>query len=372
MLHLFRTLQRVPSFNVAWVRTNIVQTIKIQRIDDQLRFILPLPNKEKCIFPLYPNETISELIIDIQAEDREKANIQIKDKRGVPIANSTLVSDLIKSIPFIISIDNNNKKEEFLIDQSDPIKAPDPGSLDLVDMFKKTLFQKIKSRILEDENRQHISLGEYLSICDGYGFTTEESMDYLHALHISGTVLYFPDNEHLKDYIFLKPAHITSSLGITLQLKLTKREVPILNAELEKLLPEYLPINKRKKELDIIAKKKARWFLGLGLGYLTIQSSILAHMVWIDFNWGIMEPVTYFVFLSTLIGGYFFFLISNEEYTYQALELRQINKSLRKLYTDKNHPFNWKKWNDLHLKVMALKEVIGEDNLSTEIKKAGI
>jgi len=72
-----------------------------------------------------------------------------------------------------------------------------------------------------------------------------------------------------------------------------------------------------------------------GLLYLVAQSGFLGHMVWVDYSWGVMEPVTYFVFLTTLIGGLFFFIISREDFTYVAMEQRQFNKALRKLYLDK-------------------------------------
>jgi len=51
------------------------------------------------------------------------------------------------------------------------------------------------------------------------------------------------------------------------------------------------------------------------------------------------------------------------------MEQRQINKALRKLYLDKSHPFNWKKWNELHIRVTELKKALGESNLPEELKK---
>jgi len=139
-----------------------------------------------------------------------------------------------------------------------------------------------------------------------------------------------------------------------------------MKSQLEKITAIFTPLNNRKKELDSIAIHRAKLFMHAGLIYLLVQSGILAHMVWIDFNWGIMEPVTYFVFLSTVILGFFFFSLSDQEYTYNALEQRQINKVLRKLYTNKAKPFNWKKWNELNQKIKSLKSAIGEQHTSSE------
>ena len=35
--------------------------------------------------------------------------------------------------------------------------------------------------------------------------------------------------------------------------------------------------------------------------YLAAQFSLLARLVWVEFNWDIMEPITYFVTFGTMI-----------------------------------------------------------------------
>jgi len=124
--------------------------------------------------------------------------------------------------------------------------------------------------------------------------------------------------------------------------------------------------NKHKLELDAKAAAAAKRWMLFGFGYLIIQFGILARMVWIDFNWDIMEPVTYFVGLTTLMGGYIFFVLYDQEYTYAALEERQFKKSLRKLYIKEE--FHWKRWNELHQEVELLKVLLGPKNIPEEAK----
>jgi len=114
---------------------------------------------------------------------------------------------------------------------------------------------------------------------------------------------------------------------------------------------------KKKLSLDERAQRSSKlWMIG-GMGYLVVQFGILARMVWIDFNWDIMEPISYFVSLSTLMLGYIFFVLYREEYTYAGLEYRQKLKALRKLYI--NEEFNWKRWNELNLEVQRIKSLLG-------------
>lgn len=70
-----------------------------------------------------------------------------------------------------------------------------------------------------------------------------------------------------------------------------------------------------------------------------------------------MEPVTYFVFLSTIIVGYTFFVKYSEEFTYDALKDRQRKKALRRYYL--NNDFNWRRWNELDTEVRELTFKLG-------------
>jgi len=179
----------------------------------------------------------------------------------------------------------------------------------------------------------------------------------LRALHYTGDVLHFRDLSELRSFIFLKPSLVTDQLIKELRVTFTTRNVPQLLAQLEGILPEYENLNTIKLDLDVRAKKSAKvWMLG-GLVYLVAQFGILARMVWIDFNWDIMEPISYFVSLSTLMLGYIFFVLYREEYTYAGLEKRQRLKALRKLYI--NEEFNWKRWNELNQEVQKIKELVG-------------
>jgi hypothetical protein len=61
--------------------------------------------------------------------------------------------------------------------------------------------------------------------------------------------------------------------------------------------------------------------------YINIYS--FYRMVWIDFNWDIMEPVTYFVTFGTLIFGFAFFTMTKIDYSYPAFKERIIKYCLQ-------------------------------------------
>jgi len=183
-----------------------------------------------------------------------------------------------------------------------------------------------------------------------------------------GDVLYFHSNPMLNKFIFLSPSYVSNNVAKALNIKFVKSGHGQLLKELEAILPEYLELNDKKVSYDISATKSAdRWMKGAGV-YLIVQFVILARMVWIDFNWDIMEPVTYFVTLGGTIIGYLFFVLFKVEYTYMALKERQIKKNLRKLYL--KNEFAWPRWNELDQQAHSLVHELGGANVPKPLETA--
>jgi len=176
-------------------------------------------------------------------------------------------------------------------------------------------------------------------------------------------ILYFHQNEDLKGRIYLKADRAQKVLEDCLQLKFLTTHAPQLQKELEQILPLYIPLNKEKLLLDDRSLRRAKRWMRATLGYLVIQFSILARMVWIDFNWDIMEPITYFVGVFTLLIGFSFFVLYGQDYTYHALERRQQMLALRRLYISEE--FNWKKWNNLNERVRTISQLLGGKNVDS-------
>jgi len=75
-----------------------------------------------------------------------------------------------------------------------------------------------------------------------------------------------------------------------------------------------------KEELRTLLERKANRHVKIlgwsALGFLIIQSILFARLVWWDYDWGIMEPVTWFTSVMELtIGGYIYYLITRSEYS---------------------------------------------------------
>jgi len=165
--------------------------------------------------------------------------------------------------------------------------------------------------------------------------------------------------------LFLHPTYVTGSVAKALNIHFVKAGHGQSLARLNELLPEYMSLNQKKIAYDLAATKSAGWWMVGSAGYLVVQFLILARMVWVDFNWDIMEPVTYFVTLGGTIVGYLFFVLFKQEYTYMALKDRQVRKYLRKLYLKNEFP--WTRWNELDQEVHRLVHELGGANVPKEL-----
>lgn len=129
-----------------------------------------------------------------------------------------------------------------------------------------------------------------------------------------------------------------------------------------------------KKECDELAHKAAKNVAKAGFAgvvgwwgvvyYLTFQTEL---------GWDVMEPVTYLVGLSTLIGGYMWFLYHNREVSYRSAMNFTVSRRQQKLYAQ--HNFDLRKWEALidegntlrkEIKAVAMEYDVDWDELQEE------
>ncbi|KAK5072840.1 hypothetical protein LTR51_005481 [Lithohypha guttulata] len=75
-----------------------------------------------------------------------------------------------------------------------------------------------------------------------------------------------------------------------------------------------------------------------------------------DLGWDVMEPVTYLVGLSTLIGGYMWFLYHNREVSYRSAMNLTVSRRQSKLYEQRG--FNLQKWEALIEEANAIRKEV--------------
>jgi hypothetical protein len=101
-----------------------------------------------------------------------------------------------------------------------------------------------------------------------------------------------------------------------------------------------------KKECDEIAHRAAkRVATAGGIGLVAWWALVFELTFNTDLGWDVMEPVTYLVGLTTIIGGYGWFLVHNRQVSYRSAMNFTISRRQSKLYEQKG--FDLRKWEDL-------------------------
>ncbi|OCK74933.1 hypothetical protein K432DRAFT_437769 [Lepidopterella palustris CBS 459.81] len=112
-----------------------------------------------------------------------------------------------------------------------------------------------------------------------------------------------------------------------------------------------------KQECDELAHRGAQRVAMCGFGILCGWWYLVYRLTFeTDLGWDVMEPVTYLVGLSTLIGGYVWFLYHNREVSYRSAMNFTISKRQSKLYAAKG--FELRKWENLIEEGNALRKEI--------------
>ncbi|KAJ4359606.1 uncharacterized protein N0V89_000161 [Didymosphaeria variabile] len=130
-----------------------------------------------------------------------------------------------------------------------------------------------------------------------------------------------------------------------------------LRMRLRKLSKNIAGMAELKKECDHLAHKSAQRVAQAGFAGIIGWWLVVYHLTFqTELGWDVMEPVTYLVGLSTLIGGYMWFLYHNREVSYRSAMNFTISRRQQKLYTQRG--FDLRKWETLIEEGNALRKEI--------------
>ena len=112
-----------------------------------------------------------------------------------------------------------------------------------------------------------------------------------------------------------------------------------------------------KKDCDKIAQRTAKRMAQAGFAALVGWWYVVYRLTFeTDLGWDVMEPVTYLVGLSTLIGGYMWFLWHNREVSYRAAMSLTVSRKQSKLYAERG--FDLRRWEALMVEGILLRREI--------------
>lgn len=134
-----------------------------------------------------------------------------------------------------------------------------------------------------------------------------------------------------------------------------ERIAPAL-ALLEPLRTRYAELSDLKAKIDGSAADHARFVVRSAFFGLTAYTVLAVRLIWFDFDWDVIEPVTYVVNLVFATSAAAFYLRTSRTFSYEALQATSSEGHRRALYARQG--FDVDEWERVGAQVKELEEWI--------------
>lgn len=109
---------------------------------------------------------------------------------------------------------------------------------------------------------------------------------------------------------------------------------------------ELVQLEITKKCIDIKARRIVKTELYCGLGFLAAQTIGLLRLTFWELSWDVMEPICFFVTSLHFLLGYFFFLRTSTEPSFEGFYQQRFNTKQKKLM--ESHGFDVLRYTELN------------------------
>eukprot|EP00760_Papus_ankaliazontas_P014256 PhM_4_TR16008/c0_g1_i1/m.54630/K20858/MCU; calcium uniporter protein, mitochondrial len=190
---------------------------------------------------------------------------------------------------------------------------------------------------------------EFAKHCASAGLTPSEATECLERFAEAGLVVCNDGT------VFLRPTKMIGHVHAAMELNPTRFDVAAaLRSELEALQTELKDLEDQKAKLDAKAGAiRKRWW-GLAALLSGFQMYVMSRFTFVDFDWDIMEPVSFFLTTGTALIFFVWFLLKRTEHTYERFDLALLPSRQRKLYMSGG--FDYQRWKSVKTRVLEIEE----------------
>ncbi|XP_006283895.2 calcium uniporter protein 1, mitochondrial [Capsella rubella] len=188
---------------------------------------------------------------------------------------------------------------------------------DVKKLLRASQIEVVKTKLLET-GKIWIPYSDFVRVCSDSSLDPSQGPWIAKMLDDSGSVIV------LGDSVCLRPDQVTKSIEGLLPLPQIRNP----NDPRRKELKELETI---KTVLDEKAHSLVRRELWAGLGYLVIQTAAFMRLTFWELTWDVMEPICFYVTSTYFMAGYFFFLRTSREPSFEGFYQSRFEAKQRKL-----------------------------------------
>ncbi|RLN86288.1 hypothetical protein BBJ28_00001840 [Nothophytophthora sp. Chile5] len=250
--------------------------------------------------------SVQDVLTAIQHADPSLKAVEIATPNGTKLARTVRVSELT-SMPFCLRLNHVN-----ILVENDAATMDDLRSRE-----ESVAFATVKAEV-EKDPRLILPLNEFYRMCHNAGAEEAVATKWLRELQRRNLVVHFDrsKNPQLENAIILRPYSLESVLtlqnALDSELYNLKHDRKVKERQLEELGRALKKLQTIDNEVHLVARRMPNAQKWVALSGLTTFYGALMYCVWDVYSWDVMEPITYFIGFSAVLGNSFYYTITKK------------------------------------------------------------
>uniref|UniRef100_H3H1H1 Calcium uniporter protein C-terminal domain-containing protein n=1 Tax=Phytophthora ramorum TaxID=164328 RepID=H3H1H1_PHYRM len=257
--------------------------------------------------------SVKDLIEAVRHADASLKTVEVATPDGTKLARTVRLGELT-SMPFCLRLNHVNVLVESDAAAVDGRRARE----------ENVAFATVKAEI-EKDPRLILPLHEYYRMCHNAGAEEAVATKWLRELQRRNLVVHFDRsrNPQLENAVILRPYSLESVLtlqnSLDSELYNIKHDRKVKERQLGELKSALKKLQIVQNEVHLAARRMPNAQKWLGLTGLTGFYGALMYCVWDVYSWDVMEPITYFIGFTAVLGNSFYSTITKKDPTYSNM-----------------------------------------------------
>ncbi|CAH0475413.1 unnamed protein product [Peronospora belbahrii] len=299
----------------------------------QLDIFVPLPGLKGLTRLKIQDSSASvkNLIDTVKEADSSLQTVEIAIPTGTKVAHTVRLEELT-SMAFCLRLNHVN----ILVEN-------DATSINECTIRgEHAAFASVKAEI-ETNPRLLLPLQEFYRLCHNVGADETVATKWLRELQRRNLVVHFDQsrNPQLENAVILRPNSLESRLtlhnALDSELYNLKHDRRVKESELMALKRSLQKLQQVENTVLVAAHRLPNAQKWMGLTGLTGFYGILMYCVWDVYSWDVMEPITYFIGFTAVLGNSFYSTITKKDPTYSNIWQKRYAKRVAMLSQKRKH-----------------------------------
>ncbi|CAI5713166.1 hypothetical protein KXD40_009058 [Peronospora effusa] len=292
-----------------------------------LDILLPLPGVKGLTRLGLQDSTASvkDLIQVLRQADASLKTVEVATLDSIKFARTVRLGELT-SMDFCLRLNHVN-----VLVESDAAMINDRR-----ERVENVAFATVKAEI-EKDPRLTMPLQEFYRMCHNAGAEEAVATKWLRELQRRNVMVHFDQskNVQLENVVILRPYSLESVLtlqnALDSELYNIKHDRRVKESQLAALKSSMKKLQQVAHDVHVAAHCMPNVQKWMGLSGLTGLYSVLLYYVWNVYSWDVMEPITYFIGFTAVLGNSFYSSITKKDPTYSNIWQKRYAKRVEVL-----------------------------------------